>query len=224
MQPQRCDRMMMKIKICGVTNSNDALACAAAGADMIGLNFYEQSPRYIRPDQVRTIARKLPLSTQAVGIFVDTPVEEIRRVARDVGLRMVQLHGSESPELCAELARDFEIIKALRVDGGFDVQRASVYPMCTILLDTYDERTVGGTGDVGDWELARATKKFASRLILAGGLSPENVAQAIATVNPDGVDVCSAVESAPGIKDLERVQQFVAAARNAEKIGVARPS
>ena len=221
-EPQRRDRMMMKIKICGITNSDDALACAAAGVDMIGLNFYEQSPRYIRPDRACTIARTLPLSTQAVGIFVDTPVEEIRRVARDVGLRMVQLHGSESPEMCAKLARDFEIIKALRIDGGFDAQRASVYPMCTILLDTYDEWTAGGTGGVGDWELARATKKFASRLILAGGLSPENVTQAIATVEPDGVDVCSSVESAPGVKDPGRIQQFVAAARNAEKIGVAR--
>src|SRR5258708_37630566 len=97
----------MKIKICGVTNSNDALACAAAGVDMIGLNFYEQSPRYIRPDQARTIARTLPLSTQAVGIFVDTRVEEIRPVARDVRLRVVQLRGSESTERCAEVARDF---------------------------------------------------------------------------------------------------------------------
>ena len=212
----------MQIKICGITNSDDALACAAVGVDMIGLNFYEQSPRYIRPDQARTIARTLPLSTQAVGIFVDTPIEEIRHIARDVGLHMVQLHGSESPEMCAELARDLEIIKALRIDGGFDAQRASAYPMCTILLDTYEQRMAGGTGDVGDWELARATKKFATRLILAGGLSPENVAQAIATVNPDGVDVCSSLESAPGVKDLERIQQFVAAARNAEKIGAAR--
>ena len=222
MQPLRHDCMMMKIKICGITNSDDALACAAAGVDMIGLNFYEQSPRYIQPEQARTIARTLPSSTQAVGIFVDAPVEEIRRVARDVGLRVVQLHGSESPEMCAELARDFEIIKALQIGGGFGAQRASVYPMCTILVDTYDERMVGGTGDVVDWELARATKKFASRLILAGGLSPENVAQAIATVNPDGVDVCSSVESAPGVKDPGRIQQFVAAARNTEKIGVAR--
>ena len=124
--------------------------------------------------------------------------------------------------MCAELARDLEIIKALRIDGGFDAQRASAYPMCTILLDTYEQRMAGGTGDVGDWELARATKKFATRLILAGGLSPENVAQAIATVNPDGVDVCSSLESAPGVKDLERIQQFVAAARNAAKIGAAR--
>ena len=218
----RRDRMMMKIKICGITNSKEALTCAAAGVDMIGLNFYEESPRYIRPDRARSIARTLPSTTQAVGIFVDTPVEEIRRVARDVGLRMVQLHGSESPEMCAELAHDFEIIKALRIDGGFYAQRASVYPMCTILLDTYDERIAGGTGDVGDWELARATKKFASRLILAGGLSPENVVRAIATVDPDGVDVCSSVESAPGVKDLRRVCQFVAAARNADKIGAAR--
>ena len=223
MQPLRHDRMMMKIKICGITNSNDALACSAAGVDMIGLNFYEQSPRYIRPVQARTIARTLPSNTQAVGIFVDTPVEEIRRVARDVGLRMVQLHGFESPEICAGLARDFEIIKALRIDGGFDAQRASAYPMCTILLDTYDEQMAGGTGNVGDWELARTTKKFASRLILAGGLNPENVARAIEMVNPDGVDVCSSVESAPGVKDPERIQQFVAAARNAERIGAARP-
>jgi len=215
--------MMMKIKICGITNSNDALACAAAGVDMIGLNFYEQSPRYIRPEQARAIARKLFLSTQAVGIFVNAPVEEVRRVAHDVGLRVVQLHGSESPEVCAELARDFEIIKALRMDDRFDAQRASAYPRCTILLDTYDEEIAGGTGNVGDWELARTTKKFASRLILAGGLNPENVAQAFATVHPDGVDVCSGVETAPGVKDPGRIQQFVAAARNAERIEAARP-
>src|SRR5437660_7807313 len=141
--------MMMKIKIFGSTNSNVALACAAAAVDMIELNFYEQSPRYIRPDQARTIARTLPSSTQAVGIFVDTPVAEIRRVARDVGLRMVQLHGSESAAMCAELARDLEIIKALRIDGGFDAQRGSASPRCTCLLDTYDERMAGGSGDGG---------------------------------------------------------------------------
>jgi phosphoribosylanthranilate isomerase len=214
----------MQIKICGITNSNDALACAAAGVDLIGLNFYEQSPRYIGPDQARTIARALPSSTQAVGIFVDTPIGEIRRVANEVGLRMVQLHGSESPEMCGELARDFEIIKALRADDGFDARKASAYPMCTILLDTYDEQMAGGTGEVGDWRIARETRKFATRLILAGGLNRENVAEAIATVNPDGIDVCSSLESAPGIKDLRRVQQFVSAARNAEKIGAARLS
>ncbi|MEY2531385.1 MAG: phosphoribosylanthranilate isomerase, partial [Verrucomicrobiota bacterium] len=181
--------MAMQIKICGVTNSRDALACAAAGVDMIGLNFCERSPRYIGPDQARTIARALPSSTRAVGIFVDAPVGEIRRLAHDVGLRILQLHGSESPEMCAELARDFEVIKALRIDARFAAQKASAYPSCTILLDSYDEEMAGGTGEVGDWKVARETRKFATRLILAGGLNPENVAEAIATVNPDGVDV-----------------------------------
>ena len=100
----------MQIKICGITSSNDALACAAAGVDMIGLNFCKQSPRYIRPVQARTIAQALPSSTQAVGIFVDTPVGEICRIAHDVGLRVLQLHGSESPEMCAELALGFEVL------------------------------------------------------------------------------------------------------------------
>ena len=203
----------MQIKICGITNSNDALACAAAGVDMIGLNFCARSPRYIGSDQARAIAREIPSSTQAVGIFVDTPIGEIRRIADEVGLRLLQLHGSESPEMCGELARDFEIIKALRIDGGFDAQRVSAYPMCTILLDTYDEQMAGGTGEVGDWKIARETRKFTTRLILAGGLSPENVAQAITTVNPDGVDVCSSLESALGVKDLGRVHEFVAAVR-----------
>jgi phosphoribosylanthranilate isomerase len=215
--------LAMQIKICGITSSTDALACAAAGVDMIGLNFCKQSPRYIRPVQARTIARALPSSTQAVGIFVDTSVGEICRVAHAVGLRVLQLHGSESPEMCAKLALGFEVIKALRIDRGFNAQRASAYPTCTILLDTYDEQMPGGTGEVGDWELARETRKFARRLILAGGLSPENVAKAITMVNPDGVDVCSSLESAPGVKNLERVQQFVAAARHAEKVGAARP-
>jgi phosphoribosylanthranilate isomerase len=213
----------MQIKICGITNSRDALACAAAGVDMIGLNFCERSPRHIGSNQARTIVRALPSGTRAVGIFVDVPAGEVGRIARDVGLRILQLHGSESPEMCAELARDFEVIKALRVGDGFDARRVSDYPACTILLDTYDEQMAGGTGEVGDWEIARETRKFATRLILAGGLNPENVAEAIATVKPDGVDVCTSLESAPGIKDLKRVQQFVAAARNAEKVGAARP-
>src|SRR6266851_7716873 len=212
----------MQIKICGITNSSDALACAAAGVDMIGLNFYRQSPRYIKPERARAIAQALPSSTQAVGIFVDAPVEEIRRVARDVDLRIVQLHGSESPQMCAELAPDFEVIKAFRIDGRFDARRTSAYPMCTILLDTYDQEMLGGTGEVADWNLARTTRKFTTRLILAGGLNPENVAQAIARVNPDGVDACSSLERAPGIKDLARVRQFVAAARKAEKVGAAQ--
>ena len=212
----------MQIKICGITNSRDGLACAEAGADMIGLNFCERSPRYIAPDQARTIARALPSRTRAVGVFVDIPVEQIRRVALDVDLRILQLHGSESPEMCAELARDFEIIKALRIGEGFNARQASAYSMCTILLDTYDEQLAGGTGEVGDWEIAREIRKLAARLILAGGLSPENVAKAITKVNPDGVDVCSSLESAPGIKDLKRVQQFVNAVRNAEKVGATR--
>ena len=213
----------MQIKICGITSSRDVLACAAAGVDLVGLNFCQQSPRYIGPDQARNIARLLPASTQAVGIFVDSPMGEIRRIARDVGLRILQLHGSESPGMCAELAQDFEIIKALRIDDEFEERKVSAYPMCTILLDTYDKQRAGGTGEVGDWEIARKVRKFATRLILAGGLNPENVAKAIATVNPDGVDVCSSLESAPGVKDLGRVQQFVLAARRAGKVGAARP-
>jgi phosphoribosylanthranilate isomerase len=215
--------LAMQIKICGITSSNDALACAAAGVDLIGLNFCERSPRYIGPDQARSIVRTLPSSTQGVGIFVDGTVGEIRRIADDIGLRILQLHGSESPEMCAELAQGFEVIKALRIDDEFDERKVSAYPMCTILFDTYDEQMVGGTGEVGDWELARQTRKFATRLILAGGLNSENVAKAIATVNPDGVDACSSLESAPGVKDLGRIQQFVAAARHAGKIGAAQP-
>jgi phosphoribosylanthranilate isomerase len=204
-------------------SSRDALACAAAGVDLIGLNFCPQSPRFIGPDQARSIAQELPAHTQAVGIFVDSPIGEIRRIAHDVGLRILQLHGSESPGLCADLARDFEVIKALRIDGGFDPQKASAYQPCTILLDTYDEAMAGGTGEVADWERARETRKFTGRLILAGGLNPENVSEAIAAVKPDGVDVCSSLESTPGVKHLGRVHRFVAAARNAEKIGAARP-
>jgi phosphoribosylanthranilate isomerase len=213
----------MQIKICGITSSKDALACAAAGVDLIGLNFCEQSPRCIGPDQARSITRTLPSNIQAVGVFVDSSVGEIRRIAHDVGLRMVQLHGAESPEMCAELAQGFEVIKALRIDGEFDARRVSAYPTCTILLDTYDEEMAGGTGEVGDWELARETRKVARRLFLAGGLNPENVAEAITIVNPDGVDVCSSLEKASGVKDLGRVRQFVAAVRNAGKLGATRP-
>jgi phosphoribosylanthranilate isomerase len=209
----------LQIKICGITNSQDALECAAAGVDMIGLNFCRQSPRYITPDRARMISETLPPSIRPVGIFADTPAEEIRRVAHEANIHLLQLHGSETPEMCAELKGEFEIIKALQLDREFVPARASDFPCCTILLDTFDQKAFGGTGKPCDWNVARETKKFATRLILAGGLSPENVGDAVAAVNPYGVDVCSSLERAHGVKDRERLQKFVIAARNAGKLG-----
>lgn len=206
----------MQIKVCGLTNPEDALACAAAGVDLIGLNFCRQSPRSITPDRARVIADSLPSRTRAVGIFVDAPIAEVAGIARASDIHILQLHGAESPETCAELAREFEIIKALRAGPGFSADRVGEYAMCTILLDSYDEQVAGGTGQVGDWKMADAAKQFTRRLFLAGGLGPENVAQAISAVRPDGVDACSRLELAPGIKDHARIRNFVAAVRHAE--------
>lgn len=204
------------VKICGITTVEDGLAAARAGADAIGLVLWPGSRRTVDPATAREIAEAMPPLVQRVGVFVDPTAAEVARAVEEIGLDVVQLHGDESPQLCAAI--DTRVVKALRVDAGFDPAVVDAYAGVTagILLDTRGpgrDAAPGGTGQAFDWSLAAPARERARYLVLAGGLTPENVARAIAAVEPDAVDVSSGVESAPGRKDPERVRAFVRAAR-----------
>ena len=206
----------VQIKICGITNLEDAKACAELGADMIGLNFYPRSSRYIEPQRAREMVEGIPRSVRAVGVFVDPTASEVRNAANAAGIECVQLHGDLSVQTCRELAREFRVIRAFSTDGRFQPEDASSFPDCDVLLDAHHAELRGGTGLTCDWSTARATVPFARFLILSGGLNAQNVGQAIETVAAHAVDVCSGVERAPGVKDHRAIEDFIAAARTAE--------
>jgi phosphoribosylanthranilate isomerase len=209
----------MVIKICGLTRSGDAIAAARAGADWLGLNFWPRSKRFIDPIRACDVAarvREAGVATTLIGVFVNQPAGDILRIAEHVGLDGVQLHGDETAADCAALmAAGVTVIKALALGSRADIVRLAGYPGEVILVDT-PAAGYGGSGRCLDWSLARAAveagERAGKRVILAGGLDPDNVARAVAMVKPSGVDVASGVESAPGVKDPDRVRAFVAAA------------
>lgn len=205
----------VQIKICGVTNIRDAQACAELGADMIGFNFYPQSPRYIEAKVARRIIEAMPADVRAVGVFVETRAEKIRNTADAIGVRCVQLHGPMSPEASSELAGEFRVIRAFSTDSRFRPEQVSLFGHCDVLVDAHHPNLHGGTGLTCNWETARTARSFARFLILSGGLRAQNVSEAIATVSPHAVDVCSGVESAPGTKDHRALEDFVSAVRGA---------
>jgi phosphoribosylanthranilate isomerase len=202
---------MVKVKICGITRVDDAREAFAAGAAAIGLNFYPGSPRFVGVATARDSVAALPPSVCAVGVFVNAGRARVAEIAAAVGLRALQFHGEESPADCAGWT--LKVIKAVRVGDPGSVAEAAAYPVDFILLDAYVEGHVGGTGHRFAWDLAAGCDR--SRLILAGGLTPENVAGAVRTVRPLAVDVASGVERAPGIKDAERMRRFIANAQTA---------
>jgi phosphoribosylanthranilate isomerase len=205
----------VQIKICGVTNVKDAGACAEMGVNMIGFNFYSQSPRHIEPKLARRIVEAMRPGVCAVGVFVDASAEEIRDTADAAGVRCVQLHGRTSPDTCSELAHEFRVIRAFSMDSQFRPEEVSLFGDCDVLVDAHHPNLRGGTGLTCDWPAARTARSFARFLILSGGLTEQNVGQAIATVAPHAVDVCSGVESAPGAKNYRALENFVAAVRTA---------
>ena len=214
---------MVKVKICGLTNLNDARAAIAAGADMLGFNFYRPSPRFIEPQKAREIIEALRaeienLATTMVGVFVnESSPDSVIQIGNQAGIDAVQLHGDESIEFCRSLKALLDgraLIKVLRVDYGFEPDKAKGYETHAIMLDAFHNELRGGTGSLIDWSIARRTRELVPRLFLAGGLSPENVADAIAQVQPYAVDACSALESLPGRKDAARMKAFVSAVRN----------
>lgn len=203
----------VQIKICGVTTIEDARACAALGADMIGLNFFRQSPRATEADAARRIVEALPREVCAVGIFVDASANQVREIAHLAGIRSVQLHGQTPPEVCRELAQEFRVIRVFGTGSDFRPEAATLFPECDVLVDAPHEKLRGGTGRICDWSSARATLPFTRFLILSGGLNATNVGVAIETVGPHAVDVCSGVESAPGVKDQNAIRKFIATVR-----------
>jgi phosphoribosylanthranilate isomerase len=213
-----------QIKICGVTNANDARACIELGANMIGFNFYPHSPRYIEPEAVRGIVDALRRGICAVGVFVDADAGEISKIAKLVGVSCVQLHGDFASKTCSELAREFRVIRAFSTDMRFHPENAAAFSDCDVLVDTYHADLRGGTGQTCDWPAARATLRFARFLILSGGLTAQNVGQAMAAVTPHAVDVCSGVEISPGLKDHRALENFIAAVRMASHTTVSSSS
>lgn len=196
----------MLVKICGITRYDDARLALDLGAWAIGLIFYPPSPRAITPDRARALLAKLPRSTLAVGVFVDSPLEEVNEIAERIGLRGVQLHGGEPPEYAAAVKAE-EVIVAFRVQPGFDPSQIREYRGRRILLDAYREGVPGGTGATFDWSVARAVQEK-TPIILAGGLTPDNAAEAIRTVRPEGIDLSSGLESRPGEKDPEKLRRL----------------
>jgi phosphoribosylanthranilate isomerase len=203
---------MTRVKICGITNLEDALFAAEAGADALGFVFYARSPRCIALDRAREIVLRLPPFVATVGVFVNKELNRVKEIMAHCHLDYAQLHGDETPEQVAALAP--RAIKAVRVRSAMDVERLSTYQAVAYLLDTYHPTKHGGTGEAFDWELAVAAKRYGP-IILAGGLTPDNVADAIKRVHPYAVDVSSGVEAAPGIKDHQKVQRFIIAAKGA---------
>jgi phosphoribosylanthranilate isomerase len=203
---------MVKVKVCGITNPEDARVAADAGADAIGLVFAE-SPRRVSVERAREIASTLPEGILKVGVFVDTEPEEVLRIARKVGLDYAQLHGDEPPEAVAAV-RDggVETMKALRVRNAEALAAVEHYESDLFLLDAWSAKARGGTGDRFDWGLAKSLKGR-DNIVVSGGLNPENVREAIAFFEPYGVDASSSLEDRPGKKNGERVRRFVDAAK-----------
>jgi phosphoribosylanthranilate isomerase len=203
------------VKICGITNADDARAAVEAGADAIGLIFAPGSPRRVEPAAAREIASAVPAHVKKVGVFVDEAVETVNRLAREVPLDLVQLHGSETPEF-ARLV-EVPVIKGVRVRRAIDVEHLRAYKASAVLLDAYVEGAHGGTGKTFDWDLARPVVQAGLPVLLSGGLTPENVAEAVRRVGPWGVDVSSGVEARPGRKDHDKVRAFIKNARGAAR-------
>ncbi|HXN19151.1 MAG TPA: phosphoribosylanthranilate isomerase [Candidatus Binatus sp.] len=208
---------MVKVKICGITNLKDARQALEAGAAFIGFNFYERSPRYITPSAAKRIMQSLPKKAKAVGVFVNEKEDKMLAIVRQIGLSHVQLHGEESPETVARLQRTIPVIKAVRVRKSFSTSELSRYKNASaFLLDGFDGRRRGGSGKSFRWDIARHAKR-AGHIFLAGGLTPDNLGEAIRSARPYAVDVCSGVEAKPGKKDPAAVIDFIRAARAAQK-------
>ena len=207
--------MPVKVKICGITNAADALAAVEAGADALGFMFSELSPRYITREVAAKIIRQLPPFVVKVGVFVNAAEEVVRQTATECGVGTFQFHGTESPEYCAKFT-PYKVIKAVRVRDSSSLKMLSSYETDAWLMDSWVPGKLGGTGETFRWELAAEAKDWGRPVILAGGLKPENVAQAIHEVWPYAVDVSSGVEEIVGKKDHAAIRDFISAVRQIE--------
>src|SRR6267378_4050905 len=208
---------MIRVKICGITNASDALAAIEAGANLLGFNFYEKSPRYIAEIEAAKIRPQLPRKVEAVGIFVNASAADVTALCKLLKLNAAQLHGDETPETVAEVCRTVPVWKAFRVEPDFHLRTLDEYPEAfAFLFDAAHTGEYGGTGRTTDWDVARRAAA-GHRIILAGGLNAENVAAAVRIVRPYGIDVASGVESKPGKKDHGRLREFIQEVRRGEK-------
>jgi phosphoribosylanthranilate isomerase len=205
---------MIKIKICGITNLDDALAAVDFGADALGFNFYKKSPRHIEPQRAAEIIAQLPPFVVPVGIFVNEREERIREIVSLACLQGIQLHGDETPEFCQRFGS--RVIKAFQIRNKESLKHMSHYRVSAYLLDSYKEGLRGGTGETFDWHLAVVAKTF-GRIILAGGLNADNVAEAVKLVQPYGIDVAGGVEREKGTKDHAKLKTFITEARRASR-------
>jgi phosphoribosylanthranilate isomerase len=202
--------MLTRVKICGITTWDDARLSVDLGASALGFNFYPTSPRAISPADAWNIIRRLPPFVETVGVFVNWPPAAVDALARALRLGSVQLHGGESPQEVAELGRRHRVIKAVQVKRGFRAASLARYLAAdALLLDGFKKGLHGGTGRTLDWKLARAARRY-GRIILAGGLTPENIAEAIRVAEPYAVDIASGVEARPGRKDPVRLRALFA--------------
>jgi phosphoribosylanthranilate isomerase len=206
--------VMTLVKICGITNFEDALFAVDAGAGALGFNFYQPSPRYIDPASAREIIEKLPKRVLTVGVFVNEECERVKAVATEAGVTALQLHGDESPQYCATL-KEWYVIKAFSVGEDFNPNVALDYPVKAVMIDARHKTLRGGTGLLSDWSIAKRIRELGKPLFLAGGLSPDNVREAITVVKPYAVDACSALEETAGKKNHKSVEAFVKAAQEA---------
>lgn len=204
---------MLRVKICGITTVDDALAAVEAGADALGFVLYAKSPRHIFPEEAARIIALLPPFVQSVGLFVNEEPQTVNQLAELCRLDLVQLHGDETPDHCRQIHR--RVLKAFRVSSLTCLDPIHNYQTAGFLLDAFSPTSYGGTGTTFNWEIAREAVKRHPRIVLAGGLNPENVAEAVRQVRPWAVDVSSGVESSPGRKDHHKVREFIRAAKEA---------
>lgn len=205
---------MIKIKICGITNLDDAMAAAENGADALGFNFYKKSPRYVDPGKAAEIIHQLPPFITPVAVFVNEREEKIRDIQFTTGIKVLQFHGDERPEFCDRFAT--RVIKAFQVKDKESIKHMAHFHVGAFLLDSYKDGVRGGTGTTFDWHLAVVAKTF-GRVVLAGGLTPENVAEAVKLVQPYGVDVAGGVEREKGFKDYVKLKKFITEVRRASR-------
>jgi phosphoribosylanthranilate isomerase len=197
--------LIVKVKICGITNSDDAVAAMDMGADLLGFNFYPKSPRYVTGDQAAEIVGRLPAFIDVVGVFVNASLQHIQETISQCGLSWVQLHGDETGEFCSSfLSLNIKTMKAIRVKDSSDIQRAEDYYTDAILLDAFDPQRYGGTGVSFDWNIVGHIGK---RVFLAGGINPDNAAKAV-ELGVYGIDICSGVEAEPGKKDHKKMKKL----------------
>jgi phosphoribosylanthranilate isomerase len=203
----------VKVKFCGITSVGDAEAAVEAGADALGLMFYPGSPRHISLETAQAIERELPPFIIRVGVFADPAPEDVFSAMHQCGLNLLQFHGQETPEFCRQFG--MMTMKAFRIRDADSLREIPNYHTDAFLLDSYVAGKAGGTGETFNWELAGEAGKFGKPIFLAGGLTPENVADAVRIVRPFGVDVSSGVEQSPGKKDPKKMRDFIAAVRSA---------